>query len=148
MSFLGAFEYDYQKRDQAQNRRQPEDPGESCQPDDPLAMPGDLNRIEVKGVLWRAFTHYGRLKVLYPRPAVEIGADPARAAARFPFLIVSKDQAFPGLERLADDPLAWIREAGESADLYRLNLQLVKRDGEWRVNLARLERFGGTGFQE
>jgi hypothetical protein len=115
---------------------------------DVVAMPGDLNRTEVKGVLWQAFAHYGRLKVLYPRPAVEIAADPTRAAARFPFLIVSTDQAFPGLERLVDDPLAWVREAGQSADLYRLNLQLVKQDGEWRVNLARLERFSGTGFQE
>jgi len=115
---------------------------------DLIAMPGDLNRTEIKGVLWRAFAHYGRLKVLYPRPEVEIGGDPSRAAARFPFLIVSEDKAFPGLEKLADDPLAWVREAGQGTDLYRLTLQLVKRKGTWQVNLARLERFTGTGFRE
>lgn len=115
---------------------------------DVIAVPGDLNRTEIKGVLWRAFAHYGRLKVLYPRPEVEIEADPSRAAARFPFLIVSKDKAFPDLEKLTGDPLAWVREVGQSTDLYRLTLQLVKQKGAWRVNLARLEQFTGTGFRD
>lgn len=115
---------------------------------DLVARPGELNRTAVKGVLWRAFGYYGRLKVLYPRPEVEIKEDPARAVARFPFLIVKKDQGFPGLEKLTDDPLAWVREVGQSADLYRLELQLIKQDGEWRVNLAHLERFSGAGFQD
>ena len=115
---------------------------------DLIAVPGDLNRTEIKGVLWRAFAHYGRLKVLYPRPEVEIEADPSRAAARFPFLIVSKDKAFPDLEKLTENTLAWVREVGQSTDLYRLTLQLVKQKGAWRVNLVHLERFTGTQFRE
>jgi len=29
-----------------------------------------------------------------------------------------------------------------------MTLQLNKQDGEWAVNLARLERFTGMGFEE
>ena len=115
---------------------------------DLVAMPAELDRRAVKGVLWSAFNHYGALKVLYPRPEVEIAPGAEQASARFPFMIVKKEQSYPGLQDLVDDPVAWLEEAGENADIYRMTLQLNKQDGEWVVNLARLERFTGMGFEE
>lgn len=115
---------------------------------DMRAMPGDLNRRAVRGVLWNAFNHYGRLKVLYPRAEVEVAEGATRASARFPFVIVRKEQTIPGLEALVDDPLAWLETVGDNADVYRLTLQLAKQGGEWAVDHARLERFSGIGFEE
>ena len=112
------------------------------------AMPGDLDRRGTKGVLWRAFRYYGPLKVFYPRPDVEMKEDANQASAQLPFLIVKREQTFPGLEELHNDPLAWLEEVGRNADLYRLRLQLIKQDSDWLVNRAYLERFTGLGFQE
>jgi len=115
---------------------------------DMRAMPGDLNRRAVKGVLWNAFNHYGPLKVLYPRAEVEVAQGATRASARFPFVIVRKEQTIPGLEALADDPLAWLKTVGDNADVYRLTLQFAKQRGGWAVDRACLERFSGIGFEE
>ncbi len=112
------------------------------------AMPGDLDRRGVKRVLWRAFRYYGALKVLHPRPDIEMKEDGNRASAQLPFLIVKREQTFPGLEKLYNNPLAWLEEVGENADLYRLKLQLTKQDSDWLVNRAYLERFTGLGFRE
>ena len=115
---------------------------------DVRAAPMDLDRRGIKGVLWRTFTYYGPLDVLYPRPAVEVEADGHTAMARFPFLIVKKGHPVPNLKRFRDDPLEWIEALGETADLYRLRLLFAKQDGAWRVKHASLERFTGTGFAE
>lgn len=112
------------------------------------AMPGDLDRRGIKGVLWRAFRHYGPLKVLHPRPDVEMNEDANQASAQLPFLIVKREQTFPGLEKAYNDPLVWLDEVGENADLYRLRLELTKPDSDWLVNRAYLERFTGMGFDE
>jgi hypothetical protein len=115
---------------------------------DVRAMPMDLNRQGIKGVLWRTFQHYGPLKVLYPHPPVELKTGADEGSATFPFLIVKKEQAIPGLDRLRDDPLAWLEAIGENADLYRIRLELTKLDGNWRVHRANLEHFTGIGFDE
>jgi hypothetical protein len=115
---------------------------------DVRAMPMDLDRRGIKGVLWRTFRHYGPLTILYPRPALEIRADGHQASARFPFLIVKKEHTIPGLERLRDDPAAWLETVGETADLYRFRLEMVREDGDWLVNRAFLERFTGMSFEE
>jgi hypothetical protein len=112
------------------------------------AMPGDLDRRGVKAVLWRAFKYYGALKVLHPRPDVEMKENMNQASAQLPFLIVKREQTYLDLEKLRDDPLAWLEEVGENADLYRLRLQLTNHEGEWLVNRVVLERFTGLGFQE
>ena len=114
---------------------------------DVRAMPMDLNRQGVKGVLWRTFQYYGPLKILYPRPTVELKGGADEASATFPFLIVKKEQQIPGLEELRDDPMAWIEAIGETADLYRIRLLWIKQDGDWLVDQAFLERFTGTGFE-
>lgn len=114
---------------------------------DVRAMPMDLDRRGIKGVLWRTFNYYGPLKVLYPRPGIELKDDVNEASATFPFLIVKKEQRIPGLEKLRDDPMAWLEAIGETADLYRIRLQLTQQDGNWLVAQAFLERFTGTGFE-
>jgi hypothetical protein len=110
--------------------------------------PGDLDRRAAKGALWRAFKYYGSFRILYPRASVEVDPEDDRASARLPFLIVRKGQDYPALDRLPEDPLAWIEKVGEFADLYRLQLELSKEDGDWMVGLAKFERFTGYGFDE
>ena len=107
------------------------------------AMPMDLDQRGIQAVLWRTFKVYGPLKILYPRPVVEINEAAENASAQVPFLIVKKDHPFQDLEILRDSPMAWVEAIGQTADLYRLQLQWVKRDGTWLVDRALLERFTG-----
>ena len=116
--------------------------------EDIRAMPMDLDRRGIKGVLWRTFNYYGPLSILYPRPAVEIKNDIDEAWAEFPFLIVKKERNIPGLETLREDPTAWIEAIGKHADLYHLRLLLVQHKGDWLVDSVHLERFTGAGFGE
>jgi hypothetical protein len=107
----------------------------------------NLDRRGIRAVLWRTFNYYGPLAVFYPRPEIEINAAAGEASVRFPFLIVRKEHDMPGLETLRDDPVAWIEAVGDKADLYSLQLDWIKRDGEWVVDRAFLERFSGRGFE-
>jgi hypothetical protein len=116
--------------------------------EDLKVLPGDVDRREVRRILWLAFRHYGDLKVAYPQPGVEISKDGRHASARFPFLIVKKDQSLPKLKDLVNDPQKWVQEVGENADLYRLKLSLSKSSGEWLVDRAQIERFTGLGFSD
>ena len=111
--------------------------------DDFLAMPGELDRNVTKGILWRAFRYYGSFKVMHPQANVILKPDGAGASASVPFLIVSKEHSFPKLREFYKDPQRWIEEAGESADLYRLKLTLIKKDSDWLVKRALLEKFKG-----
>jgi hypothetical protein len=116
--------------------------------DDFVALPGNLDRRETRRILWLAFRHYGSFKVLYPLPSVDLKPDRRNASAVFPFLILRKDASFPKLKELYEDPQKWLEEVGENADLYRLKLQLIKRDGRWMSRQALLERFTGVSFEE
>jgi hypothetical protein len=116
--------------------------------EDLQALPGELDRQQVRGVLWRAFKYYGALKVIYPRPAVDVEKDNDHALARFPFLIVKREHSLPKLEALYNDPQGWLDEVGENADLYRLKLALIKKGGGWLVREVHLEQFTGLGFRE
>jgi hypothetical protein len=111
------------------------------------AFPGGHDRQGVKGILWMAFRHYGPLRVLYPRPDFDL--DPAKQSAlgSVYFMIVKKELSYPGLEALYKDPKAWLDQAGENADLYRLKLEFRKIKGEWIVSSARLDPFRGVGFE-
>lgn len=111
-------------------------------------LPGELDRQQVRGVLWRAFKYYGALKVIYPRPAVVLEKDNDHALARFPFLIVKREHSLPKLEALYNDPQGWLDEVGENADLYRFKLHFIKKGGGWLVREVHLERFTGLGFRE
>ncbi|XPS82024.1 uncharacterized protein Dvar_00420 [Desulfosarcina variabilis str. Montpellier] len=114
--------------------------------EDVRAMPMDLDRRGIKGVLWRTFKYYGPMKILYPRPKIELNEVGDQASARVPFLIVKKEQTFPGLYQLRDDPLAWLEAIGDNADLYKLSLTIIKQDGDLRVQRTLIERFTGMGF--
>jgi len=116
--------------------------------DDVVALPGRNNRLQIKRIIWSAFMHYGQLKVLYPNPSVDLSDTQNSASCRIYFLIVKKEQAFPGLKELYNDPKRWLEEVGENADLYQINLQLLKKDGTWLVREAHLEGFKGMGFSE
>ena len=110
------------------------------------ANPGALDRAKVKGVLWRIFQYYGAIHIHFPRPHVQLGEALSEATAQTPFLIVKKEQSLPQLKTLRDDPVAWLQEVGENADLYRLTLHLVNHDGDWVVARALVEKFTGLGF--
>jgi hypothetical protein len=111
------------------------------------AMPMDMDRRGIKGVLWRTFRHYGDVAIMYPRPTIDIDDGARDASTQFPFMIVKKKITIPGLDALRDDPLAWVDAVGDQADLYRLRLQWVKHDGDWLVDRAYLERFGRDGLR-
>ncbi len=70
------------------------------------AFPGPHDRQETKGILSMAFRHYGPLRVLYPRPGIDL--DPAKQSAlgTVYFMIVKKELSYPGLEALYSDPAA------------------------------------------
>jgi len=37
---------------------------------------------------------------------------------------------------------------GERADLYKMRLEMLKKEGKWRVKQAHLEGFKGFGFSD
>ena len=110
------------------------------------ALPGRHDRQETKRILWLAFRHYRQFKILFPEPSIDIAETSSAATARVYFVIVRKDLSYLGLKDLYKDPEAWLEEVGKNADLYRLGLDFVKKDGDWLVKIARLEPFRGLGF--
>lgn len=116
--------------------------------EDFLALPGPHDHRGVKRILWWAFMHYKKFKVIYPEASVDIEPSGLAASAKVYFLILKKDRSFPKLDELYKDPQGWLDEVGENADLYRLKLQLLKENGDWLVRRAHLELFRGLGFSE
>lgn len=110
------------------------------------ADPGGNDPRAVKGILLRAFMHYGQFKLHFPQPTVEMADDGLSAAATLHFLIVRQNQVIPGLKDLYDDPRKWLETVGEKADLYQLEMSWVKADGDWSVANAVMAGFKGTGF--
>jgi hypothetical protein len=115
---------------------------------DVVALPGRHNRLQIKRIIWSAFMHYGKLSVLYPKPSVDLSDNKSSAQCRVYLLIVKQEQTLPNLKELYNDPKRWLEEVGENADLYQINLQLLKKDGSWLVQRAHLEGFKGMGFSE
>jgi hypothetical protein len=112
-------------------------------------QPGGLDETETKRILLWAFMRYGQFKVLHPRSEIDLDTQVANEArVRVPFLIVKKDQSLPNVKDLYQDPKGWLQEVGEHADLYRLELELSKQDGDWLVRGAHLEGFTGLGFSD
>lgn len=110
------------------------------------ALPGQHDTRSVKGILFVAFQHYGRLKIHYPRPGVEVAQNGNTATALVHFAIVSQNKEIPGLKELYENPEQWIETASEKADLYQLELALVKEGGDWQIQQAELKGFKGWGF--
>ncbi len=115
---------------------------------DVRAMPMDLDRRGIKAALWQTFNYYGPINIRYPRPTVAVNDAADEASAVFPFLILKKERHVPDLDKLSDDPMAWLEAIGKNVDLYRLQLLLTKQGGAWVVHRAFLERFAGMGFEE
>ena len=109
-------------------------------------MPGNRDRAEVRRILWMAFRHYSRFRILYPKPGVDLEEEGGAASATVYFLIVKQDRSYPELKDLYEDPAGWLEEVGENADLYRLTLELAKKKGDWLTTRAHLEPFKGYGF--
>ena len=116
--------------------------------EDVVALPGRHNRLNIKRIIWSVFKRYGNFNILYPKPSVELSAENNSASSSIYLLIVKKDQTYPGLKDLTDDPKQWLETVGENADLYQVNLEMVKKDGDWLVRQAHLEVFRGLGFSE
>lgn len=112
------------------------------------AYPGQRDRMQVRKILWWVFRQYGAFEILYPEPRIELVETGRVAKGRVYFMIVRKDQSYPALKELYKDPDAWLEQVGQNADLYRLNLDFSKKDGDWLVEKARLEKFKGLGFGE
>lgn len=116
--------------------------------DDFLAQPGNLNRREVRKFLWLVFRKFGKFRILYPEPTIELAADSQSAAATVHLMIAKKEQIIPELEKLYKDPQRWLEQVRENADLYRLNLKLLQKNGDWLVSITEVAPFKGFGFSE
>ena len=116
--------------------------------EDVVALPGRHNRLEIKRLIFSAFMHYGKLRVLYPKPSIALSTTDNSATGMIYLLIVKKDRAIPDVKDLYTEPRRWLDKVGENADLYQVKLQLLKKDGSWRVYQAHLEGFKGLGFSE
>jgi hypothetical protein len=116
--------------------------------EDVVALPGQHNRLEIKRIIWSALMHYGKIKVLYPKPSVDLSTTDSSASCVIYLLIVKKDRSIPDVKDLYDDPRRWLETVGENADLYQIKLQILKKDGTWLVKQAHLEGFKGLGFSE
>ena len=112
------------------------------------AQDGRLNRKQVRKFLWLSFRRYGQFDLLFPEPAVKISENKQSATAIVHFLVVKKEQPIPDLEKLYKDPERWLKEVGELADLYRLNLEFLKKDNKWLANVAKIEPYRGLGFSQ
>lgn len=116
--------------------------------EDFLAIPGRYDHRGVRRILWMTFRYYEEFKVIYPEPSVELEPSGLAAFATIYFMIIKKDRSFPKLKELYKDPRGWLEEVGENADLYRLKLELLKKNGDWLARRAHLEFFRGLGFSE
>ena len=116
--------------------------------EDIVALPGAHNRLEIKRILWLALRRYGQIRVLYPKPSVDLSTEGDRASCAMFLLIVKKDRVIPELKDLYDDPQGWLETVGDNADLYQLKLEWLKTDSRWLVKKARLDAFRGTGFSK
>ena len=114
--------------------------------EDFVAHPGHHDGRQVKGILWYAFNHYGNFKVMYPEPSVDLDESGREASAKVYVMIVQKERSIPELKDLYKDPRGWLEEVGETADLYRLKLKLLKNNEDWLVRSVLLEPFRGVGF--
>jgi hypothetical protein len=113
-----------------------------------IALPGKHDNREVKTIIWLAFKHYRKFKILYPEPSIRLQTNRDTALATVTFLIVRKEQSLPDLNELWRNPEKWLKELGENADLYQLKLELLKQNGNWLVREARLAPFRGLGFNK
>ncbi len=109
--------------------------------EDVVALPGSHGRLEIKRLIWSALKHYGNIRILYPKPTVDLSDEDNRASCSIYMLIVKKDRAVPDLKDLYDDPKRWIETVGENADLYQLKLEMLKTNGRWLVRRAHLKAF-------
>jgi hypothetical protein len=116
--------------------------------EDFLAMPGQHNHNGVRRILWMAFQHYQKFKVMYPKPIVELESNGLTASSTIYFIIVKREVSLPQLTELYKDPRGWLEAAGENVDLYKLTLELLKKNRDWLVTRAYLELFKGLGFGE
>jgi hypothetical protein len=116
--------------------------------EDVVALPGHHNRMEIKRIIFAALMHYGKLKVFYPKPSVDLSTTDKSATCKIYLLIVKKDRTIPDVKDLYEEPKRWLETVGENADLFQLKLQLLKIDGKWLVKQAHLEGFKGLGFSE
>lgn len=112
-----------------------------------LAEPGALPRTEAKRFVFVGMKRYGNFRIHHPRPSIEVADNRQQATATLHFLIVNKEELFPELEQLANDPLGWLAAIDKNADLFTLSLKLLRKDDEWRVQRAKLTRFAGLQGQ-
>lgn len=111
------------------------------------ARPSGMIRAEIKGALLIAFRRYGQFSIEHPRPSVEVEEDGVEASADLPFLVVRDNRKVPDLKDLYDDPQNWLEQVGELADLYFLDLELIKNDDDaWRVEGVRIRGTRGREF--
>jgi len=110
------------------------------------AEPGGYDRDSIRGVLLSVFSYYGRFRLVFPPPSIDVDPGGESAQGEIYFLIVRREQPLPDLDGLADDPRGWLARAGEAVDLYRLQATFARAHGKWRAQRAVLEPYSGVGW--
>jgi hypothetical protein len=103
--------------------------------------PGNRSSSEVRRILFAIFKRFGKFRIHYPKPSVKLSDDEEIALVKMSFLMASKDQLFPELELLYQEPGAWLQMVDKRADVYTLSMELGYESGSWLVKRARI-----TGF--
>ena len=98
-----------------------------------VANPGNYDRRSCKAMLLVMLRRYGTFRIVHPAYGVTISDDGKSAQLTIPFLIVVEGKSAPDIREFADDPTRWLQEASKGADPFILDANLVKRDGEWKV---------------
>ncbi len=106
-----------------------------------IAGPGNHSKQEVRRILFVMLKRYGKFRILYPRPSIQLSDDEQGAIVKMTLLIASKQQPFPELDLFYSEPTAWLAAVDKSADLYTLSMELGIESGEWLLRKARI-----TGF--
>lgn len=104
------------------------------------ANPGRQDEQSVRGILLITLRRFGQFDIKHPVPGIRLSEDASSADVSLPFLVVREGEKFPEIGTVADDPARWVEEVGDAfGDPYRLELEMVKRDDEWKVKSATIQ---------
>lgn len=119
--------------------------------DDFAANPGNHDEQSVRGILLITLRQYGNFDIKHPVPGIKLADDTQSAEVSLPFWVVRDGESFPSVTELQDDPARWVEAVGEAVgDPYRLQLSMVKKDGDWKVSEATIQgtrTIGSGGFR-
>ncbi|MDJ0764480.1 MAG: hypothetical protein QNJ97_16000 [Myxococcota bacterium] len=102
-----------------------------------MAHPGKLGRGAVARRLMALNKTYGAISILHPAPDIDVDVSNDRAIVTMPFIAVRSGFNPHELDAVYDDPEAWITRAADVADVRQVEISMIKKDTQWRVQTTR-----------